>query len=119
MDAANGSMVNLNLSTGLKDKVRLYFIRTEESRLDAEVFTDFLNDLSEHKRSVINETMFAETLADCPFFCMIRMTLKKSASDELFHLERKDSTNKIQINNMINRPAVYFKKISTRILTSV
>jgi hypothetical protein len=75
MDAANGSMVNIGLTEGLQEQVRKYFIRTEESRLDSEDFTNFLDELSDTKKAVINETMFAETLADSPFFCMLRMTV--------------------------------------------
>jgi len=66
-------MVNLSLSGDLKDEIRGYLIRTEESRIDSEEFTLFLDDLSEAKRSDITETLFATLLVDSPFFNIMRM----------------------------------------------
>jgi hypothetical protein len=99
--------------------VRRYFIRTEESRQDSETFNEFLAELSDSKKAVINETMFADTLADSPYFCMLRMTAQKSAQIELSRMKRRGISNPVYINALTTRPRRNFRKISGRILTSI
>ena len=99
--------------------MRLYFIKTEESRRDSEVFNAFVNDLSEHKKSLINEVMFAATLTDCPLFCRMRMLVQKSARDEMAKLSQQGLTNSRHIEQLENRPSRNFRLMSERILTNI